>query len=61
MLGGVGGFVAGRYDVDNKMPILSDEYVLFVRPDMRAYLLPLALLVGYVDEPDVNELSVMSD
>lgn len=61
MLGGVGGYVAGRYYVDNKIPNFSDEYVLFVRPDMRAYLLSLALLVGYVDEPDVNELSVMSD
>jgi hypothetical protein len=45
VLGGVGGFVAGRYYVDNKMPNLSDEYVLFVRPDMRAYLLPLASAV----------------
>lgn len=36
VLGGVGGFVAGRYYVDNKMPNFSDEYVLFVRPDMSA-------------------------
>ena len=36
VLGGVGGFVAGRYYVDNKMPNFSDDYVLFVRPDMSA-------------------------
>lgn len=36
VLGSVGGFVAGRYYVDNKMPNFSDEYVLFVRPDMSA-------------------------
>lgn len=34
VLGGVGGFIVGRYYVDNKMPNFEEEYVLYVRPDM---------------------------
>ena len=36
VLAGAAGFVVGRYYVDNKMPNFSQEYVLFVRPDMTA-------------------------
>ena len=33
---GVGGFVFGRYYIDNKKPNFSEEYVLYVRPEMTA-------------------------
>ncbi len=36
VVAGAAGFVLGRYYVDNKMPNFSQEYVLFVRPDMTA-------------------------
>ena len=33
VLGGVGGFVAGRYYIDNKKPNFTKDYVLYVYPD----------------------------
>lgn len=34
VLAGVGGFVLGRYYSDNKKPNFTENYVLYVRPDM---------------------------
>lgn len=34
VLGTVGGFVVGRYYIDNKKPNFTTEYVLYVYPDM---------------------------
>ena len=36
VLAGAAGFVVGRYYVDNKLPNFSQEYVLYVRPEMSA-------------------------
>lgn len=33
-LAGVAGFVLGRYYIDNKKPNFTEEYVLYVRPEM---------------------------
>ena len=33
ILGGVAGFVLGRYYIDNKKPNFTEEYVLYVRPE----------------------------
>ena len=34
LLAGAAGFVLGRYYIDNKKPNFSENYVLYVRPDM---------------------------
>lgn len=34
VVGGVAGFVLGRYYIDNKKPNFGEGYVLYVRPDM---------------------------
>lgn len=36
LLAGVSGFVLGRYYIDNKKPNFTEDYVLYVRPDMTA-------------------------
>ena len=36
LVGVLGGFVAGRYYVDNKKPNFTEKYVLYVYPDMTA-------------------------
>ena len=33
MMAGVGGFVFGRYWIDNKVPNFTEEYVLYVYPE----------------------------
>ena len=33
MLAGIGGFVVGRYYIDNKKPNFTKDYVLYVYPD----------------------------
>lgn len=35
VMGGVAGFIAGRYFSDNKNPNFIDEYVLYVRPETK--------------------------
>ncbi|MBE6216625.1 MAG: endolytic transglycosylase MltG [Bacteroidales bacterium] len=36
LLAGVAGFVLGRYYIDNKKPNFTEDYVLYVRPEMTA-------------------------
>ena len=33
VLGGIGGFIVGRYLVDNRMPNFTEEYILYVHPE----------------------------
>ena len=33
VLGGIAGFIVGRYWIDNRTPNFSEEYVLYVHPE----------------------------
>ena len=46
VLAGVAGFVGGRYYVDNRMPNFTNDYVLYVYPDMPVGQILDSLCIG---------------